>query len=396
MTFTGNPLACDASHVPALRDFRDCLARMDFSPSGLVSLLKLKQESRLYPLEYRELPRYASILEQTATPLADTAQLLVLGLPVSRAAAERGLGPRNLGLLDELGLCSVDGETVHANFTLLPFGDLMIVTDRIFPNVDGNGRDESLSSDNLVWRLDQTSWIMARHLIRQPAREALDLGCGSGLQALLLSGWADNVTGVDINPRAVGLAKFNARLNGIGNVQFFGGNLFQPVNGRSFGQIISNPPSAPGQVRAWNREGGATGREVVESIIDGLGSHLETGGIFQSTLHLGYRNEEDIAKWLEARLPRDEYRCLVLKHRSEEEADDYCLREAYQKAGPRDYEIFRRTFGIYRDNLGRAGIERIAFGVVAARRATGGGPPEIRTDDLQVGKSPDWLKVLIS
>lgn len=395
MTASGNPLACDASYLPALRDFKDCLARMGFSPSGLVSLLGLKQESRLYPLEYRELPLYASKLEQAGTPLSAMARLLALGIPMDRLTAERALGPENLGLLCELGLCSIDGEITHANFTLLPFGDLLIATDRIFPNVDQHERDGSLSSDNLVWRLDQTSWIMARHLISQPAREALDLGCGSGLQALLLSGWAENVTGVDINPRAVGLAKFNALLNGIVNVQFIGGDLFQPVKGRRFGQIVSNPPSAPGLVRAWNREGGATGREVVESIMDGLGVHLETGGIFQTTLHLGYQTEDDIAKWLESRLPQEEYSCLVLKHRQEEEAADYSLREAYQKAGPRDYEIFQRTFRIYRDNLGRAGIERIAFGVVAARRGAVGGPLEVRPDDLQAGKSPDWLKVLI-
>jgi hypothetical protein len=51
MTSLENLMAAGNRHMPALRDFKDSLYQMGFSPSGLVSLLGLKHESRLYPLE---------------------------------------------------------------------------------------------------------------------------------------------------------------------------------------------------------------------------------------------------------------------------------------------------------------------------------------------------------
>jgi hypothetical protein len=385
-----SPISIADCKPSALRGLRESLIRQGFTSPGLVSLLGLGQVSRLYPLEYRELPFYAQRLNENSTPLSVLARLLVLGLPENESAVLRVLGAENLPPLFDSGLCCREAGVVHANFTLLPFDGLLIATDRIFPNVDDHNRDRHLSSDNMVWRLDQTSWILARHLLQTPVKEALDLGCGSGLQTLLLSGRAKQALGVDINPRAVNLAKFNALLNGIENARFVCGDLYQPAAGR-FGQIISNPPSAPGLVRAWNREGGVTGREVAEKIMDGLAGHLEAGGIYQGTLHLGYGREEDIPQWMKARLPQEAYSCLVLKHHQEEDSVKYALRESYQKSGPRDFAVFQRTFSLYQEGLKKAGIEKISFGLVAACRDGRGRPPEVVTADLVAG-DPEELR----
>jgi hypothetical protein len=54
--------------------------------------------------------------------------------------------------------------------------------------------------------------------------------------------FSDTVVGTDLNERAVMFAAFNARLNGVENVEFLRGDLFAPVANRRFDLILSNPP----------------------------------------------------------------------------------------------------------------------------------------------------------
>jgi len=345
-------------------------------------LLGLENLSDLYPLEYRHLPLLVERLSENESPLDHLIGLLVLGLPGKKDNIEQTLGTADLELLCNLGLCTTDQEDIHANFTLLPFEDLLIVTDKVFLNVDEYAKNEYLSSDNLVWRLDKTSFIMARGLVRKACKTALDLGCGSGLQSLIMAKSAEKVTGVDINPRAINLTGFNAHMNGIGNVEFICGDLYKAIADHKFDQIVSNPPSAPGLVKAWNREGGISGREVVEDILTGIKDHLEYGGICQTTLHLGYNEDKDIILWLGKYLPEKEFRNFIIRHSDEKEAAEYALQEAYQKSGPRDHITFQRTYQIYRAGLKAAGIERVSFGLLSAKFKEGGQPPAIRTADL--------------
>ena len=58
---------------------------------------------------------------------------------------------------------------------------------------------------------------------------SLDLGCGSGVLALLLAAQSDRVIATDLNPRAIELTELNAQLNGIVNVECRQGSLFDPV-----------------------------------------------------------------------------------------------------------------------------------------------------------------------
>ncbi len=57
----------------------------------------------------------------------------------------------------------------------------------------------------------------------------LDLCCGSGVQGLCATRYARSVIGVDINPRAIRFSRFNAQLNGIDNIEFRLGNLYETV-----------------------------------------------------------------------------------------------------------------------------------------------------------------------
>lgn len=70
----------------------------------------------------------------------------------------------------------------------------------------------------------------------------LDMGTGTGVNALLAASRSAEVFGVDINPDAVAAAEANAERNGLADHTTFAvGNLFEPVDG-SFDLIIYDPP----------------------------------------------------------------------------------------------------------------------------------------------------------
>lgn len=105
-----------------------------------------------------------------------------------------------------------------------------------------------------------------------PARigNALDLGCGAGALALLLSRRAGRVIGVDFNLRAVDLARRNAAHNAVDNAWFRWGDGFQPVEHERFHLIVSQPPFLP----------------------------LPPGAAADVTLHGGPRGDEIALRWL--------------------------------------------------------------------------------------------------
>jgi release factor glutamine methyltransferase len=72
----------------------------------------------------------------------------------------------------------------------------------------------------------------------------VDLGTGSGAIALALARerqeWA--VAATDISEEALGVARANASMLGLGRVEFVKGQWFEPLATRRFNLIVSNPP----------------------------------------------------------------------------------------------------------------------------------------------------------
>ncbi len=99
--------------------------------------------------------------------------------------------------------------------------------------------------------------------------KVLDLGCGYGpigICAALLA-FEGHVTMVDINQRAVELAKENAGLNLIHNVSIVQSDLFEAVRDKKFDVIITNPPIH-------------RGKPFVHSIFTQAAERLCAGGSF--------------------------------------------------------------------------------------------------------------------
>jgi len=120
----------------------------------------------------------------------------------------------------------------------------------------------------------------------RPGARVLDLCSGSGVLAVRAAqSRACDVVAVDISRRAVASIRINAALNRV-RVRAVRGSLFEPVAGRRFDVIVSNPPYVPapsaalpagGPHRAW--DAGLDGRAVLDEICERAPEHLEPGGV---------------------------------------------------------------------------------------------------------------------
>ncbi len=74
----------------------------------------------------------------------------------------------------------------------------------------------------------------------------LDLCCGSGCLAVSIQCFCPevNVAAADVSDQALAIARKNAVNNRCGEIRFYCGDLFEPVNER-FDLIVSNPPYIP-------------------------------------------------------------------------------------------------------------------------------------------------------
>ena len=95
----------------------------------------------------------------------------------------------------------------------------------------------------------------------------LDVGCGYGTFGIAYGKAYPELSMemVDVNERAIELAKLNANLNGVSNVNIHPSYIYEDVEGRDFGVVISNPP-----IRA--------GKKVVHQIISEAHQYLREGG----------------------------------------------------------------------------------------------------------------------
>ena len=112
--------------------------------------------------------------------------------------------------------------------------------------------------------VDFGSQLLLKCLEVNQGETVLDVGCGYGPLGLSLAkAYGVQATMVDINNRALDLARQNAERNKV-EATIFQSNIYEQVEGE-FDHVISNPP-----IRA--------GKQVVHEIIEKSQNFLETGG----------------------------------------------------------------------------------------------------------------------
>jgi len=196
----------------------------------------LRDQLGLKDLPSRRLRNFARLHDQTSEPSAINTLLrwFWLDTPQEASAAEKNLPAWFVPLALECGLLRLEGKSLSSEAMLFPVESLLIAADH-------TGKIDSADSELVLWP-NPTSRLLARFTVRRRSRATLDLGTGNGIQALAAAAHSDKVVATDLNRRAAAFAMFNARLNGIENVEFRVGNTFEPVAGLKFDLIVSNPP----------------------------------------------------------------------------------------------------------------------------------------------------------
>jgi len=133
-----------------------------------------------------------------------------------------------------------------------------------------------------VYAPAEDSYLLAKWVERLAEGSVLDMGTGSGIQAVTAAKKKSviRVTAVDINHVAIVSAGERAAREGVSDkIRFIESDLFADVSGR-FDWILFNPPYLPSEGGAADAtwDGGPTGAETIERFLDGAKSHLAEGG----------------------------------------------------------------------------------------------------------------------
>lgn len=233
----------------------------------------LKETSAPGPVRSR-IPVYRRRLADDA-PLSVLILLFALGLPAGRARALAALGKRALGAALASGILQErPGGDLQAAVAITEYDGLHIVHDR-------KGDDPlAAATRDFVLGPNPAATTLAVLTPREPVGLALDVGCGSGVQALLAARHSERVIATDINPRALRYAAMSGQLSGATNVEWREGDLLEPARGERFDLVVANPPFivSPDSSYLW-RDGGVAGGGLNERLVRELPGVLAEGGM---------------------------------------------------------------------------------------------------------------------
>ena len=409
MTNSTAPTPAPASPSPVVdaalaARLRAAFTAADFTADGCLDLLGAGA--------YAALARSETVPALRATggdsPRETLLRLFLLQCPVTRAAAETAGLPVEECLAGGW-LTAADpadradrasqvgaggGDTVRATVDIRPYandiagtddaGDAWIVSD-LGCSVGGAGGIGSVGGvprSELVLGVGGASTTLANITVRRPVRRVLDLGTGSGVQALYAARHGAVVVATDVNARALHFTRLTAALSGLANIETRQGSLFEPVPGEAFDLVVSNPPFviSPGG-RFTYRDGGLPGDELCRSLVSGAGQHLEPGGYCQLLANWQHVRGEDwrarLADWI-AGTGCDAW---VVQR---EVQDVFQYAELWLRDGGdhrQDRAHYDARYQEWLDAFEAAGVEGVGFGWITLRRAPEGREPVLVAEE---------------
>jgi len=119
-------------------------------------------------------------------------------------------------------------------------------------------------------QIDLGTKLLVESMILPERGYVLDVGCGYGAVGIAVATFNPDlrVVMVDVNERAVWLAKQNIERNRVSNAEAKCGQLYEPVKGLTFDCILSNPPVSAGM-------------DTVKAIIAEAPKHMADKALFQ-------------------------------------------------------------------------------------------------------------------
>ena len=210
---------------------------------------------------------------------------------------------------------------------------------------------------------------------RRPVAAALDLGCGCGIQTLYLLRHADRVTATDVSERALAFTAFNAALAAVGpdRLELLAGSLLEPVVGRRFDLIVTNPPFVltPPAVREAGlplMEYRDAGRPVLPGLVAGLGEHLGVGAAAVMLGNWEHRRGRDWRRDVAAWVP-DDLDAWVVEREAQDPVEYAALWLRDGGLAPeRDLPRFEAALEAWIADFEARGVEGVGLGYLIVHR----------------------------
>jgi methylase of polypeptide subunit release factors len=375
---------------------RDALAEADYTPDSVEALLGPVATAAQARGDVVTAGLLAGDrLTDDGGRLATLVRLFLLNAPVPAAAADKALHPLPLPAAYAAELlvpAGADGELVRAGLDLRPHGW-----------ADGSGPDAAQGTwwvvadlgveqagggelrGDYVLGIGPSSVTLAEATVRPPVRTGLDLGTGCGVQSLYLSRHCARVTATDVTDRALAFAATTAALNGQ-DWELRYGDLLEPVAGRRFDLVVSNPPFVVGPGRPGGaathpyRDSGRSGDGIAAELIAAGADVLTDGGWLQllaNWLHVsGQPWPERVGSWV---APTGCDAWVVQREVLDPAAYvTLWLRDAGQLGTERGQRLAERWLGWFAEQR----VEAIGLGLVTLH-AAGADDPSVRIEEMR-------------
>jgi SAM-dependent methyltransferase len=203
-------------------------------------------------------------------PAADLARLFSYRGAVPADRVERAFGGPLAARLTAAGMLVPEpGGALRSPFLLVPFDGQWFLSDPL----DGGG--------DVVMGPGMTTVLLHRLLPELGSRSVLDLGCGAGSLAIDAARRGARAVAADLSGRALAMARFNARLNGV-SIETRQGDGTAPVADERFDLVLSQPPyvpAAPRETHTTYLHGGRFGDELALRFVGEAARVLAPGGV---------------------------------------------------------------------------------------------------------------------
>jgi methylase of polypeptide subunit release factors len=247
---------------------------------------------------------------------------------------------------------------VYARLEVAPIGNLFLVSDR----ADAGRPDQVLG-------MSPSAGVLAALTVRRRVGTALDVGCGSGIQAIIAGRHAVRVTATDLNPRALRFVALNVALNDCPEIELLAGNLYGPVGSRTFDLVMCNPPFIISPESAFlYRDGGLPADGMSERVARGLGARLNEGGFGHALVSWIHGLDEDWTARVRAWTADAECDVLLVRY-TVHDAASYA-RACTASLSP-DPEEQAAAAGRWLAYYQRLGIEAVSWGALILRKRRG-------------------------
>ena len=293
---------------------RAALVAADYTVDGVTDLLGPAGETALARADLAGVRR---VLRPERGPLADLCRVFLVGDDVPAADGDAAFAGAPVDALVAAGLLERSGGALRAAMDVRPHGSdaddgpgsaaepWWIVSD-----LGGDVRRGVLRTDHVLG-VGPAAMSLADTVVRRPVGSALDVGTGSGVQALHLATHAGRVTATDVSDRALRCCATTWGLSRPGvALDLRQGSLLEPVDGERYDLVVANPPfvvtpgPSPADGRFTYRDGGLAGDSLCASLVRGAGAVLDPGGTAQFLANWLVTGDEDwterVAGWIPA------------------------------------------------------------------------------------------------